>query len=402
MRVLLIHQAYASTAQAGGTRHHEFAQHLAGAGHEVVVIASPISYLTGTESRAESKIPGVEVVSSWTYSGRSTRFLSRIFNFLSFMVSSATSGVRRSSVDVVWGTSPPIFQALSAYVVSLVKRRPFLLEVRDLWPDFAIDVGVLKNPWLIRASRALERHLYRHAKAVIINSPGFRSHVLENGVDPTRLHLVPNGVDVSMFPTTERNDSLREELGWSDRFVVMYTGAHGLANDLGVLVEAAGLLRDHPDVLFVLLGDGKERPRLLQRAAELSLDNIRFLPAVPKNEIPGYLTAADLGVAILKPIPMFATTYPNKVFDYMAAGRPTLLAIDGVIRAVIEEADAGLFVPPGEPEELARGVLRYRDDEDFRARQGINARSHVEAHFSRSSQAKNLEAVLSQVIGGAT
>jgi glycosyltransferase involved in cell wall biosynthesis len=242
MRILLIHQAFASNNQAGGTRHYELGGYLVNRGHELVVIGSSVSYLTGDRSSGRSDVPGLRVLPSWTYATRSKGFVPRLASFLSFMLSSSLQGIKAKRVDVVWGTSPPIFQALSAYLVARVKRRPFVLEVRDLWPDFAVGLGVLRNPVLIRLSRWLERHLYKHAEVVVANSPGFEPHLLKSGVRRDRLRLVPNGVDIKLFPTTALNSELREEKGWSDRFVAMYTGAHGLANDLDVLIDAACLL----------------------------------------------------------------------------------------------------------------------------------------------------------------
>jgi glycosyltransferase involved in cell wall biosynthesis len=393
VHVLLIHQAFASEDQAGGTRHYELSKYLVERGLHVSIIASPISYLTGTESRTRSRIDGIDVVPAWTYASSSSGFLPRLLNFFSFMFSSFIAGLRTKKVDVVWGTSPPIFQVVSAFIVAKVRRKPFLLEIRDLWPDFAIEVGVLKNPLLIKASRWLERFLYRHADHVVINSPGFRDHVVAGGVSPDRLTLVSNGVDIGDFDETAE-DHVREGLDYGDRFVVTYTGAHGMANDLDTLLEAADLLRNEEGILFSLIGGGKERERLIGKAKDMGLTNVRFMEAQPKSKIPGLLRATDACIALLKPIPMFKTTYPNKVFDYMAASKPTILVIDGVIRDVIEQADGGTFVPPGDPAALAKAVIAYRDDPERCAKEGANARAYVDAHFSRVAQADELRAVL--------
>jgi len=182
--------------------------------------------------------------------------------------------------------------------------------------------------------------------------------------------------------------------------VVLYSGAHGLPNDLDVVLDAAALLSDRNDVRWVLVGDGREKARLEQRARTLGLCNVVFAAAQPKDRMPEVLAAADVCVAILKAIPMFDTTYPNKVFDYMAAGRPTVLAIDGVIREVVESADGGIFVPPGDVGALASAVSRYADDEELRARQGAAARAYVATHFRRADQADTLRnAVVAAAVG---
>ena len=263
------------------------------------------------------------------------------------MITSFIAGLGVSNVDLVWGTSPPIFQGFTAWLLARLKSVPFLFEVRDLWPEFAIAVGVLKNRFLIVLSEWLERFLYRRADRVVINSPGFEEHVRQRGARP--IALVPNGADPSMFDPDDRGAAFRHTHYLKDKFVVLYAGAHGMSNDLGVLIRAAAILKDEPEIRVVLLGDGKEKANLQKLAQKEGADNIDFIPSVPKDEITTALAAADACVAILKPIDAYKTTFPNKVFDYMCAGRPVVLAIDGVIREVVEAAGCGLFTPPGDP-----------------------------------------------------
>jgi glycosyltransferase involved in cell wall biosynthesis len=344
MHILLIHQAFASLDEAGGTRHHELARFLVGRGHRVTIISSPVSYLTG-KSRSgtgwvekQEDMPGITILRTYTYAALHRSFFHRVLSFLSFMVSSFLVGLGVKNVDLVWGTSPPIFQAVTAWLLARLKRVPFLLEVRDLWPAFAIAVGVLRNPLLIRASLWLEKFLYRRADRVMVNSPGFIRHVTERGA--RWVELVPNGADPDMFDPSGSGADFRREHNLGDQFVVLYAGAHGLSNDLGVMLEAAGHLNGDARIHFVLVGDGKEKPALQARAAEMGLTNLSFFPPVAKNGMREVMAAADACVAILKPLELYKTTYPNKVFDYMAAGRPVLLAIDGVIRQVVEDARA--------------------------------------------------------------
>jgi lipopolysaccharide/colanic/teichoic acid biosynthesis glycosyltransferase len=404
MHILLTHQAFVSTQEAGGTRHYESARHLVQQGHRVTIIASRVSYLTGQvlpsargHRTVREQVDGIDVLRTWAYAVLHRSFFTRVLSFLSFMLSSFLGALQVRDVDIVWGTMPPIFQAVTAYLVARLKRVPFVFEVRDLWPDFAIETGVLRNPLLIWASRRLERFLYHHADRLIVNSPGFLPHLRRCGVPEEKIALIPNGVEVSMFNPADQGEVIRQELGLESKFIALYAGAHGLANDLGTVLLAAKRLEAYPDIVFVLVGDGKERPNLIRQAEELGLSNVRFVPAQPKTRMPQFLAAADVCIAILKPIPMFTTTYPNKVFDYMAAGRPTVLAIDGAIREVIEAADGGTFVQPGDPEALAQAVLRYYRHPDLRHRHGQNARSYVAVHFNRSQQAPKLEDTFQRV-----
>jgi glycosyltransferase involved in cell wall biosynthesis len=399
MHILLIHQAFAALDEAGGTRHYELARCLVERGHRVTVITSPVSYLTGQSRRPrtgwierEHPEEGIQILRTYTYQAFHRSFIHRVISFLSFMISSFWGGLGVRKVDLVWGTSPPIFQAVTAWLLARIKRTPFLLEVRDLWPAFAIGIGVLRNPLLIRASLWLERFLYRRADRVMVNSPGFIEHVTQRGA--RWVELVPNGADPSMFDPDAVGEGFRCKHNLDGKFIVLYAGAHGMSNDLEVVLEAAAQLQQHPTVQFVLVGDGKEKAALQARAGELALKNVLFLPPVAKNNMAEVLAAADACLAILKPLDLYRTTYPNKVFDYMAAGRPIVLAIDGVMRAVVDDADAGVFTAPGDPGAMALAVETLAADPQAARRKGANGRQYIARYFARPTLARQLTLLL--------
>jgi glycosyltransferase involved in cell wall biosynthesis len=402
MHILLIHQAFAALDEPGGTRHHELARYLAEAGHRVTVIASPVSYLTGKAGKwrggeIESWKPAngageVRILRARVYAGMHRSFVHRVMAFFSFMVSSFLAGLGVRQVDLVWGTSPPIFQGVTAWLLARLKGAPLLFEVRDLWPAFAVQVGVLRQPLLIRMSEWLEKFLYRRADRVMVNSPGFIEHASRRGA--RQVTLVPNGSDTHMFTPEVSGNSFRREHELEGKCVVLYAGAHGISNDLGVLLDAAGRLQREEGITIVLLGDGKEKVALQTRAREMGLENVVFIPSIPKAAMPQAVAAADVCVAILKPVPLYATVYPNKVFDYMAAGKPVVLAIEGVIRQVVVEAQAGIPVKPGDSQELAEAIRRLASDLDRREQMGANGRAYVQAHFDRAELAARLEALL--------
>lgn len=404
MHILLIHQAFATLDEAGGTRHHELARFLVERGHTITIITSPVSYLTGkTRSREvqwveKDKFSGITILRTYTYPALHRSFFHRVLSFISFMLSSFLVGLGVRKVDLVWGTSPPIFQGLTAWMLARLKGIPFLFEVRDLWPAFAIAIGVLKNPLLVKASLWLETFLYRHADRVMLNSPGFLEHVSQRGAK--RIELIPNGADPDMFNPQADNHTFREEHQLGGKYVILYAGAHGLSNDLGVVLNTAELLRDNPHIHFLLVGDGKEKPSLEQQANKLNLPNLTFLPPVPKNQMIIVLAAADACIAILKSLDLYKTTYPNKVFDYMAAGRPVLLAIDGVIRQVVEAAGAGIFIPPGSSTALASGIIALANDPESGRRMGNSGRLYVEQHFNRLELASQLVKIMEEMEHG--
>jgi glycosyltransferase involved in cell wall biosynthesis len=309
------------------------------------------------------------------------------------MLSSFWLGLRVREVDLVWGTSPPIFQAVTAWILARVLRAPFLFEVRDLWPEFAVAVGVLRSRLLIRMSEWLERTLLRRADCVVVNSPGFVEHVRIRGA--RRIELIPNGADPSMFESAVAGAEFRRQHGLSDLFVALYAGAHGMSNDLETLVEAARRLQGEP-IRLVLVGDGKEKPALLERSS--GLGNILFLPAAPKSRMPEILAGCDAGIAILRAIPAYSTTYPNKVFDYMAAGKPIVLAIDGVIREVVEAAGCGVFARPGDARAVAEAIRRLASDRGAARAMGLAGRDYLEQNFSREHISRKLIDVLESML----
>ncbi len=396
MHILLIHQAFAALDEPGGTRHHELARHLARQGHQVTIIASPVNYLTGASEKHKLRKRrddlGVTIIRSYSLPALHRSFIWRVFSFFSFMISSFINGLFVRKVDLIWGTTPPIFQGPSAWLLARLKGVPFLLEVRDLWPAFAIAVGVLQNKLLIRLSRWLESFLYRHADHVIVNSPGFIDHVKSRG--PDKISLIPNGSDPDMFNPDSNGKSFREKHGLEDKFIVLYAGAHGISNNLEVVLGAAGHLKKEDHIQIVLLGSGKEKTQLQSLAKEMGLPNVLFLPPVPKLEMREALAAADACLAILKPIEMYKTTYPNKVFDYMAAGRPVILAIDGVVREVVESANAGIYVPPGDPKALSAAIKDLASHPSKCERLGKNGRKAIIENFSREELADKFTALL--------
>ncbi len=403
MHILLIHQVFVRPQDPGGTRHYEFAQQLVRRGHRVTVLAGTRSYLTGEPLGAERRQtlePGLEVVRSWVLGGAGSGALGRLLAFGSFVVTAFLDGLRIPAVSLIWGTSPPLSQGLTAWALARLKRIPWLLEVRDLWPAFAVQVGVLRNRTLIGLARGLERFLYRRADRIVLNSPGFISHLVDAGAEPSKLAFVPNGVDTQLFDPGAQGGELRRLAGLEGKFIALYAGAHGMANDLGQLLAAADLLRDDPRFAFVLVGDGREKVALQSKGRAMGLTNVTFLPAIEKAGVPGLLADADCGLVVLKPIPLFTTTYPNKMFDYMAAGKPVVLAIDGVARRLVEEADAGVCIPPGDPAALAAALQRLANDPGLARELGRRGRAYVETHYDRAQLALQMEGIMLGLVGG--
>ncbi len=389
MKILLINQAFVSPDEPGHTRHFEMAQYLRGQGHDLVIVASDLNYQTGQRTVARhglfaaQVIDGVQILSAYIFPALHRSYFWRIISFFSFMFSSVWTALTVKDADIIMGTTPPIFQAVSAWVVALIRRKPFLLEVRDLWPEFGVSMGVLKNPLIIALARWLENFLYARATHILVNSPAYKEYMLGKGVPEKKITYIPYGTDVDMFNPDVDGSPVRKRLGLENKFVVLYAGALGQANDIDTILRAAERLNQESKISFVLFGDGKERARLDSESKRMNLTNVIFAGVCPKKEMPLVIASSDVCLAILQDVPMFRTTYPNKVFDYMAAARATVLVIDGVVRDVIESADGGVFIQPGNDEQLAKAILELSKDSQRVKQMGSNARAYLVKNLDR-------------------
>jgi glycosyltransferase involved in cell wall biosynthesis len=406
MKIVVIHQYYLMPGRPGGSRFNEFARMWTAAGHEVTVIAGTIDYATG---ESDEKYRGrwvtperdgdVEVLRCYVPPTYARSYRGRMLAFLGFILSASTAALRIRRADVVIATSPPLTAVIPGWVAAHVRRRsvPWIFEMRDLWPESAVTTGVLKaDGTLTRALYGLERVACRSADVINVLTPAFRDDLIRRRLaGDDHIVFIPNGADVDLFRPTSRDNYVRRDFGWDDKFVVMYAGAHGRANAVSQLVETAALLREHPDVLIACVGDGPERRGLEAEAKKRGLANIAFHGAQPKERMPDFVNACDVGAAVLQDNPTFRTVYPNKVFDYMSCERPSLLAIDGVARKLVcDEARAGVFAYPEKPEAIASAILALRNDPEGRAAMGRRGREWVLANATRDALSKRYLEVL--------
>lgn len=404
MNVLLVHQFFATPSSNGGTRHYELFDRLKKRDVHLTVIASP-EQLKNVSMKKKTDVDSCRIISISSLPLGQKGYVWRVLGFFSFMLSAIIRGLCVRNIDVVIGTSPSLFQAFASYIIASIRRKPFLLEVRDLWPSFAIDIGLLKSPTLIRMAKWLEAFLYRKAKHIVVNSPAYVTYLLEHGVRSEKISLVPNGVDVGAFTSVIDSSKEKYRRDWgvaTNQFVVVYAGAIRMANHLDIVVEAASVLRNKKSQVFIaVIGDGRERSRLEAQVAHLGLKNIKFCGPESKSEMPNVIATADACFAGLKDISMFTMTYPNKVFDYMAGGRPTILAIDGVIRDVIEASGGGVFVPPSDAVAIAEAMHDLSLQPRKAQQMGEQARDYVSKNFNRDDQAEILGKVLDGLLVGA-
>lgn len=412
MRILLIHQYFLEKGEGGGSRFNEMARLWEERGHQVTVLAGMVHYNTGRKPEkykgkyfyTEQYSERVKIVRCHVSEAYNKNFAGRLWGYLSFVFSAWYAGMfkARGHFDVLLATSPPLFVALPAYFLSRFKRIPLVFEVRDLWPESAIDAGVLKNKFLIRLSFALEKFIYGASTRINVLTPAFRTALTEKkSVPEEKVVMIPNAADFSLAKRAAQDfdkEQLRRELGIEKGVrVIIYVGAHGLANALGQLLDAAKLLENEA-VLFLLVGDGMEKKNLILRAETEGIKNVKFLDTVPKETVFEYILMSDIGTSVLKHVDTFKTIYSNKTFDYMSCRKPVLLGIDGVSRELVEAAGCGVSTGPENPEVFAEAVRHYLKHPEQMREQGERGYAYAKAHFDREVLADQYLAELERVV----
>ncbi|MDO1446146.1 glycosyltransferase family 4 protein [Rhodocytophaga aerolata] len=410
MHILLIHQYFLEKDDPGGSRFNEMARVWAENGHSVTVIAGMVHYNTGKKREKhkgkfivkETYDENITVYRCHVSEAYNTNFAGRLWAYFSFVFSGIICGLfyTREKYNVVLVTSPPLFVGITGYVLSILKAVPLVFEVRDLWPESAIDTGVLTNKSIIRFAYRFEKFIYK--KSVLVNTltPAFRQNLIEvKKVPANKVVMIPNAADFSMSEEllhTFEVASFRQDKGWTDKFVVTYVGAHGVANHLIQLIEAAELLH-HTNALVVLIGEGMQKPMLKTEVARRKLTNVQFVDAVPKREVFKYILASDMGASVLKKADTFKTIYSNKTFDYMSCQKPILMVIDGVSRQLVEEARCGVYAEPENAADIASKIQLYMSYNGQLQKEGMNGYAYARSYFDRTYLAKTYTAELAKV-----
>ena len=384
MHILYMVQYFNSPDDPGGSRAYEFAGRWAALGHRVTLLAGNLNHKTLSTITAPTVAPaGVTIVRVPTYNRIRGSYARRIVNFLSYAAGATIRALTIRGVDVVYASSTPLTTGAAGWLVSFVKRARFVFEVRDLWPESAVVAGVLRRGWLVRLIERAERFLYARADTLVALSEGIRAGIVDRGGASGKVVLVPNGTDDWMIDQPIR-PTTNFPLDTNHHFVCSYIGALGRWNSLETLLECAKLV-EGSRVRFLIVGDGDHRDALRKRAETLGLTNVVFHGAIPKKQVLEYLAASHLCVLCTWRDPFLGTVLQNKIFDYMAAGRPVVAAAQGELAALVETADCGWVTSPEAAEELARMCLELSTaDPQMLQRRGANGRAFVEQHYRRS------------------
>ncbi len=384
-------------------------------GHEVHVATCFPNHPTGVvypgyalASYRHERIDGVHVHRSWTYVTRNTGFVKKSLGHLSLWASAGVTSTRRMpKPDCAIGTSPTFFAAMAARACARHHRVPFVMEVRDLWPAIFVDLGVIRNRFIIRLLERWELGLYRSAARIVTVTESFRENLIARGVPAEKVATITNGADTDYWrPDPAGAARLRAELGLREAFVVLYIGAHGISQGLAAHLKAAARLAGHPHVQFVFVGEGADKPRLVAEAQKLGLANVRFLDPVDKANVRAFYSLADVCLVPLRALPLFDAFIPSKMFEIMATGRPVLASVRGEAARILERSGAARVVAPDDDADLAQGILELAADARRLQAMGERGRPFVLAHYSRRQLADRYlqvigEARASMGLGGA-
>lgn len=404
MRILYIHQFFATRESSLGLiRSYEFSRRWVEQGHEVTIITSD-SRLPDEYSKrlfTEGAIDGIRIRSVRVgYDNRMGK-AQRIASFLKFMFGATWLAATAGRHDVVLATSTPLTVGIPGWIAAAITGAPFVFEVRDLWPEAAIQMDVIGRTSLLgRAGKALERFLYRRSAEIVALSPGMVEGVLAEDIDPRHVHMVPNSSDLDLFSPGRKDAGMIADYDLGDRFVVGYAGAIGPSNAVEDNVpEAARILaeRGRDDIVFAIVGAGKSLSMLEERVE--GLGNVRLLGTMPKADVPRFTRTADALMVLFADKPILATNSPNKFFDGLASGRPMIVNSDGWTRELVESNDCGAYFPAGEGAALADIIERLADDRKLAKRQSENARHLAEKCFSRDLLARKVMEALESAVG---
>ena len=380
-----------------------------GLGNDITVIAGMI-HANKQEKRPEYKDKyfkfktqgSVKVWRCHVSEAYNRNFAGRLWAYFCFMFSSMWAGLFKvkGRYDLIVVTSPPLFVGLSGYIISRLRRIPMVFEVRDLWPESAVETGILKNRVIIRMAYRVEAFIYKKARLINVLTPAFRETLItKNRVPADKIIFVPNAADFSLTEKLLREfdyGRFRREQGLEGKLVFIYVGAHGVSNHLIQVIEAAELLRDRP-VLFLLIGDGMQKKMLQEEAAARGLNNVRFEESVPKEEVFRFILASDVGMSVLKKTNNFKTVYSNKTFDYMSCKRPILMAIDGISRQLVADAGAGFYVEPENSHDYVKVVDHYLHHPEVMKKQGESGYRYAKDNFDRTALAERYLAHIQKV-----
>ena len=397
MRILFISHYFPPEVNAPASRTHEHCRKWADDGHDVTVITGVPNHPTGqlfggykNRFLQEEQVDGIRVIRTWMLLTSNAGFVKRILNFVLFALISIVASFKVKNPEVVIATSPQFFCGLAGAAVAKIKRRPFILEVRDLWPKSIVELDQLGEGPALTFLEWLERKMYHSADGIVVNTRAFVDHIAQLGYPSDRIEIVYNGIDANLFKPQPPSNELRARFDLEGRFSVGYLGTLGLAHGLRTLLEAAEVLRSQPEIVFLLIGDGAEKKKLESIVRERKLKNVRLIGLQPREMMPAWIATTDILLVSLRDLPVFETVIPSKIFEFLAQERPVIVAARGEIRSMTEASNVALTINPEDPGALVDAIQEIRNEPEVAEARAKAGRSWVEENFVRTELAKKM------------
>jgi len=392
LKILLISEYFPPEVGAGSNRAYELCYNWVKLGASVTVITGFPDYPDGvipSEYRGLKFLreykDGIEVIRTYTIPAPNKGFVKRVISFLSFMISSIVQGSRAvKNQDVIIATSPPFFVGIAGYIIGKIKKAPFVFEVRDLWPESIVQLGQLKNKFIINVLEKLEYFLYKKCSHIVPVAESTVGVLEKKGVSPHKITVIKNGVDLQMFSPGANNQPLAAQLNLQNKFVIGYIGTLGLSHAVDKILDAADCLKNFEKIQFLIIGQGAEKEILVRKRDELKLGNVIFLNSVEKKSLPEYYGLCDVLLVPLRKLELFEKVIPSKIFEIFAMGKPIIISVNGEARKLVEEAEGGIYSEPENEIELKNKILYLYENPELLNELGLNGRKYVENNFDRS------------------
>ncbi len=416
MRILFLSHYFPPEVNAPASRTYEHCKQWVKDGHHVTVVTCAPNHPQGVvydgyknKLYRREEIDGVRVIRLWTYVTANEGFFKRTLNYISYMLATIVAIPFLPKADIVLSTSPQFFNGLAGFIVSRLKRAPWVLEIRDLWPESILAVGAINNKTVIHTLQYLEMFAYRNADQIIPVTDAFKKYMVNKGIDKEKIKVIKNGVDLTFYKDSpslnleilrvvqkDKTDLL--EIDLTGKFVASYVGTHGMAHHLETVLEAANQLKDQPNIIFILVGDGAARNKLLEIKEKMHINNVIMLEQQPKNTMPLLWQVSDVSMVLLKKSALFKTVIPSKIFESLAMKKPIVLGVEGESQEIIEAAKAGICIEPENHQQLADAILHLYENPQLRKEYGENGKSYVATNFNRKLLAKKYLNILEKII----
>ena len=404
MKILFLTHYFPPEVNAPATRTYEHCKQWIKKGHEVTVVTCVPNHPQGqvypgykNKFFQKENIDGITVIRLWTYVTANEGFVKRTLNYISYMVSVVFAIPFLPKSDIVVSTSPQFFCGLAGYFVKLFKRIPWILEIRDLWPESIIAVGAISNKTIVRTLEYIEKKAYQKANHIVVVTDAFKAFITNKKIDPEKITIIKNGVDLTFYKPDEIEAKDVFGLNLDSRFVASYFGTHGMAHHLETVLDAAEILSERKDIVFLLVGDGAEKKKIVKQKEQRGLENVIMLEQQGKDKMPNLWALSDVSLVLLKKSDLFKTVIPSKIFESMAMKKPIILGVEGEVKGMIIEGDSGICIEPENAEDLANAVLKLADSSEFCAKLGNNGNEYVVRYFDRKALAKRFEELMVDV-----